>query len=100
MKYVISKDTVEVDYKDKDFWQQFDELEVESPEGWYIRFVEGGIVHTFDYCQSTGRGDFIDQYVEHTYEKPLAFSADAKANAEIMKKTDYSRKQAALIRKD
>lgn len=99
MKFVITRDMVEVDYKSNAFWQQFDEVEVECPKGWHIRYVEGGIVHSFGYSQSSGRGEYLDQYVEDVYEKPLRFTADAKANAEIMHKVNYDGKKATLIRK-
>ena len=99
MKYVIARDVDKVDYKDSDFWQQFDEVEVESPKGWYIRYVEGGIVHSFGYSQSSGRGEYIDEYREDVYERPLGFTGDAKANAEIMRKAKYDNKKAVLIRK-
>lgn len=98
MKFIITSDQVEVDYKSNDFWQQFDEVEVEEPNDWYIRYVQGGFVHVFDYCQSTGRGDYFDEYREETYKVPLAFSDDAKANAEIMRKANYDGKKAVLIR--
>lgn len=98
MKFVIARDTASVDYKDHAFWQQFDEVEVENPSGWYIRYVEGGIVHSFGYSQSSGRGEYLDEYREDVYKKPLRFSSDAKANAEIMHKTNYDNKKAVLIR--
>ena len=99
MKFVITRDMVEVDYKNSTFWQQFDEVEVECPTGWRVRYVEGGIVHSFGYSQSSGRGEYLDQYVEDVYEKPLRFTADAKSNAEIMRKVNYDGKKATLIRK-
>lgn len=98
MKYTIARDTVEVDYQSYEFWQQFDEIEVEEPKGWYIRYVEGGIVHSFGYSQSSGRGEYIDEYREDVYKKPLRFSDDAKANAELMHKASYDGKKAVLIR--
>lgn len=97
MKYVIARGTEKVDYQSKAFWQQFDEVEAEEPEGWCIRFTRGGMVHMFDYCQSTGRGDYFDQYVEEEFTQPLDFTADAKANAAIMHKTDYDNKKATLV---
>lgn len=99
MKFTIARDTAQVDYKSNEFWQQFDEVEVETPDGWYIRYITGGIVHTFDYCQSTGRGDYIDEYVEEEHKVPLAFTADAKANAEIMHNAHYDDMKAVLVRK-
>lgn len=99
MKFVIARDTDKLDYNSFSFWQQYDEVEVENPNGWYIRYVEGGIVHSFGYSQSSGRGEYIDEYVEDTYEYALAFSADAKANADIMHKRNFDCKKAVLIRK-
>lgn len=99
MKFIIKRDETEVDYKNNAFWQQFDEVEVEEPNGWLIRYVQGGMVHVFDYCQSTGRGDYFDEYREDVYTVPLNFSNDAKANADIMRKTNYDQKKAVLIRK-
>ena len=99
MKFVITRDMVELDYKSSAFWQQFDEIEVERPTGWYVRYVERGIVHYFGYSQSSGRGEYLDEYQEDVYTKPLHFTADAKANADIMRKTNYDGKQATLIRK-
>ena len=99
MKFVITRDMVNIDYKDTNFWQQFDEIEVEITKGWYIRYVEGGIVHSFGYSQSSGRGEYLDEYREDVYTVPLKFSDDAKANAAIMHKTDYNNKKATLIRK-
>lgn len=98
MKFVISKDTVNVEYKNHDFWQQFDEVEVECPDGWIIRYVEGGIVHYFGYSQSSGRGEYNSEYREDVFKKPLKFSSDAKANAELMRKMNYDDKKAMLIR--
>lgn len=98
MKYVIEKDVVKVDYQSSAFWQQFDEVEVENPKGWYVRYVEGGIVHTFGYSQSSGRGEYLDEYREDVYKKPLRFTNDAKANAELMRKLNYDNKKATLIR--
>ena len=99
MKYTISRDTVNLDYKNYAFWLQFDEIEVENPKGWYIRYVEGGIVHSFGYSQSSGRGEYLSEYKEDVYEKPLVFSQDAKANAEIMHNAHYDNKKAVLVRK-
>ncbi|MCH5161998.1 MAG: hypothetical protein J1G38_00725 [Clostridiales bacterium] len=98
MKFIITRDMTEVDYKSFDFWQQVDEIEVEEPSGWYIRYVEGGIVHTFDYDQSSGRREYIDEYREDVFKVPLGFTADAKVNAEIMRKVSYDGKKAKLIR--
>lgn len=98
MKFVIASDTAEVEYKNKAFWQQYDEVEVENPNGWYIRYVSGGMVHVFDYCQSTGRGEYFDEYREEVYKVPLNFSDNAKANAEIMHKANYDNMKAVLIR--
>ena len=100
MKFVISKDTVKVEYQNYDFWQQFDEIEVECPKGWFIRYVEGGIVHSFEYCQSSGRGEYTSSYREDVFKKPLKFSNDPKANAELMHKTNYDNKKAVLIREE
>ena len=98
MKFVIERDTVEVDYKSYDFWQQFDEIVVENPTGWYVHYVEGGIVHSFGYSQSSGHGEYLSEYREDKYKKPLHFTDDAAKNAEIMKKTNYDGKKAKLIR--
>ena len=98
MKFVIASDTVKLDYKDSAFWQQFDEVEVENPNGWYVRYVVGGIVHYFGYSQSSGRGEYLDEYKEDVYKIPLPFTTDAKANAKIMRKTKYDGKNATLIR--
>lgn len=98
MKYVIAKDIAQVDYKNSEFWKQYNEIEVENPKGWYIRYVEGGIVHSFGYSQSSGRGEYIDEYREDVYKKPLRFTHDAKANAELMHKLNYDNKKAMLIR--
>lgn len=97
MKFVIGQDEDKIDYKSNDFWQQYDEVEVKNPKGWYIRYVVGGFVHTFDYCQSTGRGDYYDEYQEEVYKIPLPFSDDAKANAEIMHKAKYDNLNAVLV---
>ena len=99
MKFVIESDKLEVEYNNYAFWQQFDEVEVQNPKGWYVRYVEGGIVHSFGYSQSSGRGEYLDTYQEDVYTKPLSFTADAKANADIMRKTNYDGKKATLIRK-
>ena len=98
MKFVIAQDTVKVEYNSRDFWQQYDEVEVENPKGWYICYVEGGIVHTFGYSQSSGRGEYLDVYREETHKKPIRFTKDAKANAELMHKTNYDNMKAVLIR--
>ena len=98
MKFVIERDTLKVDYKNSDFWQQFDEIEVQNPHGWYVRYVEGGLVHSFGYSQSSGRGEYIDEYREDVYKVALHFSDDAKANAELMHKAKYDNKKAVLIR--
>ena len=98
MKFVITSDMEKVEYQNYNFWQQYDEVEVENPKGWYIKYVEGGIVHSFGYDQSSGRGEYIDEYVEDEFTKPLHFTADARANAEIMHKTNYDGKKAVLIR--
>lgn len=100
MKFVITQDTVKLDYKNYDFWQQFDEIEVENPKGWYLQYVEGGIVHSFGYSQSSGRGEYLSEYREDTYKVPLHFTNDSKANAEIMHKTNYDNKKATLIREE
>lgn len=98
MKFTIARDTLKVDYKDNAFWLQYDEVEVEEPKGWYIRYVEGGIVHSFGYSQSSGRGEYIDEYREDVYTKRLNFTDDAKANAAIMHKMNYDGKKAVLMR--
>ena len=98
MKFTIARDTLEVDYKSNEFWQQYDEVEVEEPNGWYIRFVEGGIVHSFEYSQSSGRGEYVSYYKEDVFKKPLNFTSDAKANAEVMHAVNYDNKKATLIR--
>lgn len=98
MKFVIERSAVKVDYNSSAFWQQFDEVEVENPKGWYVRYVEGGIVHSFGYSQSCGRGEYLSEYREDVYKKPLHFSKDSKANADIMHKINYDNKKAMLIR--
>ena len=98
MKFIIERDAVKVDYKNSEFWKQFDEVEVQNPEGWYIRYVEGGIVHSFGYSQSSGRGEYLDEYREDVYKVALHFSSDARKNAEIMHRTKYDDKKAVLIR--
>lgn len=98
MKFIIEQDTVKLDYKSNAFWQQFDEVEVENPNGWYVRYVAGGMVHTFGYCQSSGRGEYYDEYREEVYKIPLHFSNDGKANAQIMHQAKYDGKKAVLIR--
>ena len=98
MKFTIAKDMTKVDYKNNAFWLEYDEVEVEEPNGWYLRYVEGGIVHSFGYSQSSGRGEYLSEYREDVYKVPLRFSADAKANAEIMHKAQYDDKKAVLIR--
>ena len=97
MKFTISSDTKKVDYKDSVFWKQFDEVEVENPEGWHIQYKEGGIVHSFGYSQSSGRGEYLSEYRYDTYKAPLRFSSDSKKNAEIMHKANYDGKSAVLI---
>ena len=97
MKFTIKCDTLSVVYQSSDFWKQFDEVEVENPEGWYIRYIEGGIVHTFDYSQSSGRGEYCDRYVETERKIPLAFTDDARHNAKIMHDKNYDGKNAVLI---
>ena len=98
MKFVITRDMKSVDYQSNAFWQQFDEVEVECPSGWLIRYVEGGIVHSFGYSQSSGRGEYLSEYREDVFKKPLKFTADAKANAALMHKLNYDGKKATLIR--
>ena len=98
MKLTIARDTVKLDYQNGAYWKQFDEIEVEEPTGWYIRYVERGIVHSFGYSQSSGRGEYLDEYRETVHKFPLPFSSDAKANAQIMHKTNYDDKDAVLIR--
>ena len=98
MKFIIERDTLKVDYKSSEFWKQFDEVEVQNPDGWYIRYVEGGIVHSFGYSQSSGRGEYLDEYREDVYKVALHFSSDARKNAEIMHKMKYDDKKAVLIR--
>ena len=97
MKFTISRDTKKVEYQNSEFWKQFDEIEVENPEGWYLKYVEGGIVHSFGYSQSSGRGEYISEYREETHKIPLHFTADSKKNAEIMHKAKYDGKNAVLI---
>ena len=98
MKFTITRDTLKVEYKNNEFWKQYDEVEVEEPNGWYIRYVEGGIVHSFEYSQSSGRGEYVSSYREDVYKKPLHFTDDAKANAQLMRKLNYDNKKATLIR--
>ncbi len=88
----------QIDYKNDAFWQQFDEVEVENPSGWYLRYVSGGMVHTFDYCQSSGHGEYVDEYRECVYKIPLNFTDDAKCNAELMHNMHYDNLKAVLIR--
>ena len=99
MKFTITRDMLEVDYESSAFWQQFDEVEVECPAGWHVRYVEGGMVHVFDYDQSSGRGEYCTRYMEDEHERPISFTTDPKANAELMRKTNYDFKKAKLIRK-
>ena len=99
MKFVIDSDTVKLDYKDRDFWKQFDEIEVEIPKGWYISYVERGVVHTFDYCQSSGRGEYVDVFEETERKFPLKFTDDPNQNAAIMHKHYFDGLNAVLIRK-
>lgn len=98
MKFVIASSTSEVAYQSNAFWQQFDEIEVENPNGWYIRYVVGGFVHSFGYSQSSGRGEYFSEYKEDVYTHPLPFSDDPKANAEIMRNAKYDNMKAVLIR--
>ena len=98
MKFTIERDTVKVEYKNSEFWQQFDEIEVENPNGWYLKYETCGIVHSFGYSQSSGRGEYIDEYVRETHKKPLHFTADAQKNAEIMHKIWCDDVYAMLIR--
>lgn len=97
MKYVITRDMVQVDYQSYDFWKQYDEIEVENPTGWYLRYVVGGIVHSFGYSQSSGRGEYLDEYREDVYKIPLRFTDDAQANAKIMHRKSYDNMRAMLI---
>lgn len=99
MKYVIPRDAVEIEYHGSAFWRQFDEVEVEIPQGWFLCFTEGGIVHTFDYCQSSGHGEYVSEYREEYREAPLPFSADAQANARLMRSIVCSDMKAKLVRK-
>ena len=98
MKFTIARNETKIEYQDSAFWQQFDEVEVEEPNGWYIRYVEGGIVHSFGYSQSSGRGEYLSEYKEDVFKIPLKFTQNAKANAEIMHKAKYDGKNATLIR--
>lgn len=98
MKFIIAAGTNQVEYNSSAFWLEYDEVEVEEPQGWYIRYVEGGIVHSFDYCQSSGRGEYTSRYTEDVYKKPLAFTKDSKENARIMQSANYDGKKAVLIR--
>ena len=98
MKFTIARDTLKVDYESNAFWLQYDEVEVEEPNGWILRYVEGGIVHSFGYSQSSGRGEYLSEYREDVFKVPLHFTDDAKANAEIMHKAKYDGKKAVLIR--
>ena len=86
-----------VDYQSFAFWQQVDELVVERPTGWYLRYVVGGIVHTFGYSQSSGRGEYLDEYREDVYKVALHFTTDAVANAKLMQKKSYDNMQATLV---
>ena len=98
MKFTIERDTVKVEYKNCEFWQQFDKIEVENSKGWYLQYVTRGIVHSFGYSQSSGRGEYLDEYVQETHKKPLHFTADAKANAAMMHKIRCDDIYAMLIR--
>lgn len=98
MKFTITHDTLQVEYQSSAFWQQFDEVEVENPNGWYLKYETRGIVHSFGYSQSSGRGEYLDEYVRETHKKPLHFTADAKKNAEIMRKIYCDDYCAMLIR--
>ena len=98
MKFVITSDMLKVDYQNSDFWKQYDEVEVEIPKGWFIKYVEGGIVHSFGYSQSSGRGEYLSEYREETFKVPLRFTSDSKKNAEIMHGKNYDGKKAFLIR--
>ena len=98
MKFVIARDTVELDYKSDDFWRQYDEIEVECPQGWVIRYIEGGIVKSFGYSQSSGHDEYLEEYREDTFNVPLAFTEDARANAALMHKGGYNNRRAKLVR--
>lgn len=98
MKFVITRDMDKLDFVGTEFWDQFDEVEVENPNGWYMQYVLGGFVHTFGYCQSSGHGEYFDEYREDIIKAPLNFSDDLKANAEILQNTYYNGKKAMLIR--
>ena len=98
MKFVIERETLSVEYKNEDFWKQYDEVEVEIPKGWYLRYVTGGIVHSFGYSQSSGRGEYLSEYREEVHKIPLAFTDDAKANAAILHKIKCDDRNAKLMR--
>lgn len=98
MQFVIKRETTEVAYLNETFWKQYDRVTIEEPEGWVLRFTQGGIVHTFDYCQSTGRGEYIDEYREETVEKPLHFTENAQKNAEILQALHCKDCRAVLLR--
>ncbi len=98
MKLTIPRGTTEMDYQSIAFWKLYDEVEVEEPDGWVIRYDEGGIVHSFGYSQSSGHGEYLSEYVTETFRIPLAFTADAKANAALMQRVSYDGKKAVLAR--
>ncbi len=84
MKFVITKDMEKVEFHDISFWKQYDEIEVEDTEGWVVNYVACETVYTFDYCQSTGRGDYCYDMRNVDHSKPANFTSDAKANAKML----------------
>lgn len=101
MQFIFKKGQIEVPYYSKDFWMQYDEVIVEEPEGWSLKYIIGEICHKFDYCQSTGRGDYYDEYIMKEHYKNIEFSSNAKKNAEILKNIDVDGfiDQAIFIKK-
>ena len=98
MKYVIPRDAEEIAYKGVWFWKQFDEVEAEVPEGWFLRYTEGGIVHSFGYSQSSGHGEYISEYREEVRTIPLAFTTDAAHNAAVLQGIPCQDVNAVLTR--
>jgi len=89
MKFTIKSGTKEFNCENLMF-NTVTELKVEEPEGWRLKYKLGGFVHKFDYCQSSGGGNYYDEYYEEEYVKPIEFSDNAKRNAELFnKKTDH-----------
>ncbi len=100
MKYVIPQGTTSVEYGSPSHWEEYDEVVVEEPSDWYIHYIMGGFVTMFDYCQSTGRGDYYQEYVEDEHTDPVAFTDDPKHNAQVIKSRTFEpNHHAAFVRK-